>query len=73
MISDRDKELSIADKYIKLYKTLNKEEKITIISAEDLSQGEKDEVLDALKANPQNEGKEFILDFSVDSTIQGGL
>jgi F0F1-type ATP synthase delta subunit len=38
----------VADKYVKLYKTLNKEEKITIISAEDLSSGEKAEVLAAL-------------------------
>jgi F0F1-type ATP synthase delta subunit len=38
----------VADKYVKLYKTLNKEEKITIISAEDLSSDEKAEVLAAL-------------------------
>jgi F0F1-type ATP synthase delta subunit len=35
-------------RYAKLYKTLNKEEKITIISAEDLSSDEKAEVLAAL-------------------------
>jgi len=38
----------VADKYAKLYKTLNKEEKITIISAEELSGEEKNEVLAAL-------------------------
>jgi F-type H+-transporting ATPase subunit O len=50
-----------------------KEEKITIISAETLSSSEEQEVLAALKANPQNEGKEFTLDFTVDPAIKGGL
>ena len=63
----------VADKYVKLYKTLNKEEKITIISAETLSADEKSEVMAALKANPTNEGKEFTLDFTLDETIKGGL
>lgn len=63
----------IAQRYQKLYQQFNKEEKITIISAEPLSSGEQQEVLDALKANPQNEGKEFTLDFTVDPSIQGGL
>jgi F-type H+-transporting ATPase subunit O len=30
-------------------------------------------VLSALKANPNNEGKEFKLEFQIDSTIMGGL
>ena len=63
----------IADRYIKLYKTLNKEEKITIISAETLSSDEQGEVLSALKANPLNAGKEFTLEFTIDETIKGGL
>lgn len=63
----------IVDRYIKLYKTLNKEEKITIISAETLDSGEQDEVLSALKANPLNAGKEFTLEFTIDATIKGGL
>ena len=42
----------IAVRYQKLYQLLNKEEKITIISAENLSQSEQDEVLSALKACP---------------------
>jgi len=29
--------------------------------------------MSALKSNPQNEGKEFILEFTVDSSIKGGL
>jgi len=29
--------------------------------------------MSALKSNPQNEGKEFILEFTVDSAIKGGL
>lgn len=63
----------ISDRYQKLYALLNKEEKITIISAEPLSQGEQDEVLSALKANPNNEGKEFKLEFTLDPSIKGGL
>ena len=63
----------IAERYIKLYKTLNKEEKITIISAEPLSSDEQGEVLSALKANPENAGKEFTLEFTIDETIKGGL
>ena len=42
----------ISDRYQKLYKELNREEKITIISAEPLSTGEQGEVLTALQANP---------------------
>jgi len=38
-----------------------------------LSSSEEQEVLSALKANPQNEGKEFTLDFTVDESIKGGL
>lgn len=38
----------IADRYQKLYKELNREEKITVISAEPLSSGEQGEVLAAL-------------------------
>jgi len=30
-------------------------------------------VLAALKANPNNTGKEFKLEFQIDSTIKGGL
>lgn len=63
----------IAERYQKLYQLLNKEEKITIISAEILTQGEQDEVLSALKANPDNAGKEFKLEFTIDPSIKGGL
>ena len=63
----------IADRYQKLYQAFNKEEKITIISADSLNSSEQSEVLAALKANPTNEGKEFTLDFTVDATIKGGL
>ena len=55
----------IADKYMKLYSTLNKEEKITIISAQALTKAEEGEVLSALKANPDNAGKSFTLEFQV--------
>lgn len=64
---------SIAERYAKLYALLNKEEKITIISAQTLTSGEQDDVLAALKANPTNEGKEFKLEFTIDPSIKGGL
>lgn len=63
----------VADRYVKLYQQFNKEEKITVISAYKLSQSEEREILDALKANPQNAGKEFQLDFKIDESIKGGL
>lgn len=63
----------IAQKFTKLYTQLNKEEKITIISASDLSKAQQQQVLDALKANPKNEGKQFVIQFQVDPLIQGGL
>lgn len=63
----------IAEKYQKLYQQFNKEEKITIISAYQLSKVEEDQVLQALKANPQNQGKEFVLEFKIDGNILGGL
>jgi len=63
----------IASHYQKLYQTFNKEEKITIISAKDLSVSERKEVKLALKENPQNQGKEFIIEYSIDATILGGL
>lgn len=47
----------IAEKYAKLYQEFNKEEKITIISATDLTEDQKSQVVSALQANPQNEGK----------------
>ena len=55
----------IAEKYAKLYQQFNKEEKITVISAYRLSGDEEQQVLRALKANPQNQGKEFVIEFKV--------
>jgi ATP synthase F1 delta subunit len=63
----------IALKYQKLYQQLNKEEKITIISAEELSDSQRGEVLAALRANPNNEGKQFTIQYEIDASIQGGL
>ena len=63
----------IASRYLKLYAAVNKEEKITIISHQDLNDSEKAEVLAALQQNPQNAGKQFKLDFTVDDSIGGGL
>jgi len=63
----------VADKYAKLYQQFNKEEKITIISAAPLDADKKAQVVAALQANPQNEGKQFTIDYEVDETILGGL
>ena len=63
----------VAKKYLKLYQQFNKEEKITIISAEKLKAEQEKEVLNALKSNPQNQGKEFAIEFKVNSSIIGGL
>lgn len=63
----------IAEKYAKLYAEVNKEEKVTIISAKELSSDQKGQILSALKANPQNEGKEFTVEYEIDDTIMGGL
>ncbi len=63
----------IAEKYIKLYQAENKEEKITIISAATLTSEQQSQVVAALAANPQNEGKQFTIDYEVDEAILGGL
>jgi len=63
----------VAEKYAKLYQQFNKEEKITVISAYKLSSDEEQQVHKALRANPQNQGKEFVIEFKVDEAIQGGL
>lgn len=63
----------VAEKYGKLYQQFNKEEKITVISAYKLDQDEETQVLKSLQANPQNQGKEFVIEFQVDEAILGGL
>jgi F-type H+-transporting ATPase subunit O len=63
----------IAKKYIRSYLLLTKEEKITIISAQELTQDEQNQVRQSLMANPENEGKTFVIDFSVNPSIVGGL
>merc|ERR1719183_2450023 len=63
----------IAGKYKKLYQLFNKEEKITIISAEELSAEQQEDVLAAVQASPANSGKEFTIEYTVDPAIQGGL
>ena len=68
-----DKLKGIADKYTKLYQEFNKEEKVTIISASELSADQRDQVIAALQANPQNSGKQFTIEYEVDETIMGGL
>jgi len=63
----------IAKKYCRSYLLLTKEEKISIISAQELTTQEKAEVQKALESNPDNEGKIFIIDYSVNGNIIGGL
>jgi F-type H+-transporting ATPase subunit O len=63
----------IAKKYIRTYLMLTKEEKITIISAQELTDSEKQDVKNALMSNPENEGKTFIIDYSINPSIIGGL
>lgn len=63
----------IAKKYMRSYLLLTKEEKITIISAYELSNDEKSQVQKALESNPENEGKTFVIDYTVSPTIEGGL
>lgn len=63
----------IAKKYVRSYSLLTNEEKISIISAVELSESEKNEVKSSLEANPENKGKTFIIDYSVNPAIMGGL
>jgi len=63
----------IAEMYGKLYSMFNNEEKITIISAATLTSAQQSQVHDALKANPDNAGKEFTIEYKVDEAIVGGL
>jgi F-type H+-transporting ATPase subunit O len=63
----------IAKKYMRNYLLLTKEEKITIISAQELTAEEKNQVKRALEENPENEGKIFIIDYVVNPNILGGL
>jgi F-type H+-transporting ATPase subunit O len=61
----------ILDKYVDYYRILNKEENITIISAEDLSNEDRERVRESLQQ--ANKGVTFTLKFQVDPTILGGL
>jgi F0F1-type ATP synthase delta subunit len=63
----------VSKKYCRSYLLLTKEEKINIISSIELSDIEKQQVKTALESNPENEGKTFIIDYSVNSNIIGGL
>ena len=63
----------IIHKFKKMYVDINREEKMQIISADELSKSEKDEVLAALQQNERNIGKHFLLEFKVDKNIKGGL
>jgi len=61
----------ILDKYVEYYRILNKEENITIITAEELSNQDRERVREALQQ--ANKGVTFTLKFELEPTIQGGL
>jgi len=63
----------IAKKYMRLYQQQNREEKITIISAAALTADQESAVVSALHANPENQGKQFTIEYEVDELILGGL
>lgn len=63
----------ISKKFQKAYSLLTKEEKITIISAYELDDRQRQQVESALNANPENEGKVFKIDYHVSEGILGGL
>jgi F0F1-type ATP synthase delta subunit len=59
----------ISERFQKLYVQASKAEKISkvqIISAYKLTGEEEQQVLHALKANPQSQGKDFVLEFKID-------
>ena len=61
----------IIEKYHEYYKILNKEEDIRIISAQELTQEEKNRVVESVKKGKQ--GIQFKISYEVDSGILGGL
>jgi len=61
----------IIEKYIDYYKILNKEENITIISAQELSEEDRTRVEQALQTKHQ--GVKFTIAFQVEPAILGGL
>lgn len=61
----------VLDKYVDYYKILNKEENITIISAQELNENDKKRVVEALKTSQK--GVTFTLKYKVDPAILGGL
>ena len=61
----------VTEKYMKLYSVMNREEKITIISAHDLDSSERDEVAEALRQGQS--GTTFSVEYQVNPAIQGGL
>jgi len=66
----------VSERYQKLYIQASKAEKISkvqIISAYKLTGEEEQQVLQALRANPQSKGKDFVLEFKIDESIIGGL
>ncbi|CAK64379.1 unnamed protein product (macronuclear) [Paramecium tetraurelia] len=60
-----------ADKFIEYYRIFNKEENITIISAENLSEEQRSQVIQALKESSPN--MQFSVQYKVDASILGGL
>ena len=61
----------IIETFIAYCKILNKEEDIRIISAKELSEGERDQVISAVKQNKPD--VKFKVSYEVDPAILGGL
>ena len=72
---------TIATKYQKLYHQCKyaaeggsaREEKVTIISAQELDDSKKNAVLEALKESPHNADKVIEIEYKIDENILGGL
>lgn len=63
----------VANKFIRFYVLIAREEKIKIVSAHELNASQRDRVKEALSQNAENQGRSFVLDFEVNPNILGGL
>eukprot|EP00357_Protocruzia_adherens_P019249 CAMPEP_0115015366 /NCGR_PEP_ID=MMETSP0216-20121206/26727_1 /TAXON_ID=223996 /ORGANISM="Protocruzia adherens, Strain Boccale" /LENGTH=228 /DNA_ID=CAMNT_0002385475 /DNA_START=52 /DNA_END=738 /DNA_ORIENTATION=- len=63
----------ISNKYLEFYRILSKEEKITVISAENLSDSQKTSLMEALKGSELTSSTTFDVTYQVNADILGGL
>merc|ERR1712072_420097 len=61
----------ITETYTRYVKMLNKQESVRVVSATELNEGQKSQLLDALKV--QYEGVTFTMNYDVNPAIMGGL